>query len=467
MRPRAAVAFIAVAAAAGVALTVAAGQTPPAARPNVVLIQADDLGWGDPSVYGQVHFLTPSLERLAREGTRFTQYYSGSTVCAPSRAALMTGRHTGHAWIRGNGEYPLRPEDVTMAMALKEAGYRTAVIGKWGLGLAGTTGQPDLKGFEYQFGFLDHRHAHRQYTDHLFRNSQRVAIDPERDYVNDLFTREAIEFVAREDARPFFLYLNYTVPHAELRAPEDSMAPWRGKFPETPFGNPKADGRPTGPDGPSLGYRSQPAPKAAFVAMIQRMDRDIGRLVDTIDTRGLGERTLVLFFSDNGPHREGGADPAFFRSSGPYRGIKRDLYEGGIRVPMIARWTNTVPPRRTSEHVWAHWDILPTVAELAGARTPANIDGISMRRALIGQPQPTHEFFYWEFHERGFQQAVRMGSWKAVRTKRGGPLELYHLDRDPGEQQNVAEVNPDVVKRVEAYLATARTDSPLWPLKQP
>jgi arylsulfatase A-like enzyme len=197
------------------------------------------------------------------------------------------------------------------------------------------------------------------------------------------------------------------------------------------------------------------------------MDRDIGRQFQRLRQHGIDHRTLVFFSSDNGPHREGGADPAFFRSSGPYRGIKRDLYEGGIRVPMIARWTNTVPPRRTSEHVWAHWDILPTVAELAGARTPANIDGISMRRALIGQPQPTHEFFYWEFHERGFQQAVRMGSWKAVRTKRGGPLELYHLDRDPGEQQNVAEVNPDVVKRVEAYLATARTDSPLWPLKQP
>ena len=199
--------------------------------------------------------------------------------------------------------------------------------------------------------------------------------------------------------------------------------------------------------------------------MIQRMDRDVGRLVDAIDAGGLGERTLVILFSDNGPHREGGADPAFFRSAGPLRGIKRDLYEGGIRVPMIARWTKTVPAGRTSDHVWAHWDVFPTVADLAGAKTPPNVDGMSMRRALSGQAQPTHEFLYWEFHERGFQQAVRTGPWKAVRLKRNAPLELYHLERDPGEQQNVAEANPEVVKRVEAYLATARTDSPIWPLK--
>jgi arylsulfatase A-like enzyme len=464
MRRRAAFALAAFVACVAAAVTAGPAQTPQPSRPNIVIIHADDLGYGDLSAFGQTHFETPSLDRLAREGTRFTQYYSGSTVCAPSRAALMTGQHSGHGWVRGNGEHPLRPEDTTVAMALREAGYRTAVIGKWGLGLAGTTGQADLKGFDDQFGFLDHRHAHRQYTDHLFRNSQRVDVDPER-YVNDLFTEEAIEFVGRADTRPFFLYLNYTVPHAELRVPDDSLAPWRGRFPETPFSNPKADSRPTGPDGPSLGYRSQPTPKAAFVAMIQRMDRDVGRLVGAIDTRGLGAQTLVIFFSDNGPHREGGADPAFFRSSGPLRGIKRDLYEGGIRVPMIARWTKTVPAGRTSNHVWAHWDIFPTLAEIAGARVPANIDGQSMRRALVGQTQAASEFLYWEFHERGFQQAVRMGAWKAVRLKRDAPLELYHLERDPGEQQNVASANPEVVKRIETYLATARTDSPLWPVK--
>ncbi len=201
------------------------------ARPNIILIQADDLGYGDLSAYGQGKFQTPGIDRLAREGIRFTNYYSGSTVCAPSRAALMTGMHTGHAWIRGNGEIPLRPEDTTVAMLLRDAGYRTAVIGKWGLGMAGTTGQPDKKGFDYSFGFLDHRHAHRQYTDHLYRNAERVPVDLNRDYVNDLFTREAESFISRNDPKPFFLYLNYTVPHAELRAPEDSMAPLRGRFP--------------------------------------------------------------------------------------------------------------------------------------------------------------------------------------------------------------------------------------------
>jgi arylsulfatase A-like enzyme len=447
---------------------VAAEQTQPAAGPpNVILIQADDLGYGDLSAYGQSNFTTPSLDRLAREGIRFTQYYSGSTVCAPSRAALMTGIHTGHAWIRGNGDIPLRAEDVTLPMVLKAAGYRTAVIGKYGLGGVGTTGQPDKKGFEYSFGFLDHRHAHRQYTDHLYRNGERVPTDLTRDYVNDLFSREAESFISRDDKRPFFVYLNYTVPHAELRVPDDSLALWKGKFTEAPFVNEKADARQTGAqsDAASLGYRSQPTPHAAFVAMITRMDRDIGRLTDLLAQRKIDRRTLVMFVSDNGPHREGGADPEFFKSSGGLRGIKRDLYEGGIRVPMIARWVGTIPAGRVSYHEWAHWDMLPTLAELAGAKPPAGIDGMSMARALRGEQQPTHEFMYWEFHERGFQQAVRMGHWKAVRLKKDAPLELYDLPDDPYEQRNVAERNPDVVARIETYLKTARTESTRWPVK--
>src|SRR5262249_13014215 len=217
----------------------------------------------------------------------------------------------------------------------------------------GTTGQADKKGFEYAFGFLDHRHAHRQFTDHLYRNTERIATDLDHDYANDLFTREAAAFMEKADPRPFFLYLNYTVPHAELRVPEDSRERMRGKFPEKPFVNAAADAKPTGPDDVSLGYRSQPTPKAAFAAMIARMDRDIGRLVDLVQARGLDARTLVLFISDNGPHQEGGGDPAFFKSSGGLRGIKRDLYEGGIRVPMIARWPGTVPAGRVSAHVWA------------------------------------------------------------------------------------------------------------------
>jgi arylsulfatase A len=436
-----------------------------AAKPNVIIIQADDLGYGDLSAYGQARFTTPGLDRLAREGIRFTNYYAGSTVCAPSRAALMTGYHTGHAWIRGNGEIPLRAEDVTLAMLLRDAGYRTAVIGKWGLGRPGTTGQPDKKGFEYSFGFLDHRHAHRQFTDHLYRNAEPVATDVKNDYVNDLFTKESIDFIERKDARPFFLYLNYTVPHAELRVPEDSLAPFRGKFPEKPFVNAKADAIEKGPDDTSLGYRSQPTPKAAFVGMITRMDRDIGRITDLIRDRGLDGRTLIMFISDNGPHEEGGGDPQFFKSSGGLRGIKRDLYEGGIRVPMIARWVGTIPAGRVSYHEWAHWDILPTLTEIAGARTPSGIDGISMAKALRGEKQAPHEFMYWEFHERGFQQAVRMGEWKAIRLKKEAPLELYNLPNDQIESVNEAAAQPEVVARIEAYLKTARTESKQWPIK--
>jgi arylsulfatase A-like enzyme len=446
-------------------LPVAAQPTPSPPRPNIILIQADDLGFGDLSAYGQARFQTPHLDRLAGEGMRFTRHYAGSTVCAPSRGSLMTGLHTGHAWIRGNGEVPLRPEDVTVAMSLRDAGYRTAVIGKWGLGRPGTGGAPDRKGFDHAFGFLDHRHAHRQFTDHLYRNGEKVEVDIDRDYANDLFTKDALGFIAGGDARPFFLYLNYTVPHAELRVPKDSLSAVEGRFPETPFVNAAADGRATGPDDGSLGYRSQPAPRAAFAAMIMRMDGDIGRLMDLLRSRGLGRNTLVMFTSDNGPHKEGGADPEFFGSSGGLRGIKRDLYEGGIRVPMIAWWPGTIPAGRESTHVSAHWDLFPTFAELAGARAPAGIDGLSIAGALRGQPQPAHEFLYWEFHERGFQQAVRMGSWKAVRLRKDAALELYNLDADPAEREDVASANPAVVSKIESYLATARTDSARWPIK--
>lgn len=447
------------------ALAQSAAGAPP---PNILLIQADDLGYGDLGAYGQARFQTPGLDRMAAEGTRFTQYYAGSAVCGPSRATLMTGLHTGHAWIRGNGDdLPLRAQDTTIAELLRAAGYRTAMIGKWGLGRPGSTGAPERKGFEYSFGFLDHKHAHRQYTDHLWRNGVRVGTDPVHDYVNDLFTRETVAFVERADPRPFFVYLNYTVPHAELRAPEESMRQYRGRYPETPFVNPEADARTSGPDQVSLGFRSQPTPHAAYAAMITRMDRDIGRLLDLLVARGMDRRTLVLFVSDNGPHHSGGGDPVFFNSAGGLRGGKGTLYEGGIRVPMIARWPGTIPAGRVSDQVWAHWDLLPTLVELAGGRVPAGLDGVSMTRALRGEPEPVQRFLYWEYFGHGFQQAVRLNDWKAVRPHVHDRLALYDLHADPTERRDVSAAHPAVVAQIERWLKTARTTSERWPIREP
>ncbi len=451
-----------------VALACICCEAPPQAqpsRPNILLIQADDLGYGDVSVYGQAMFQTPNVDRLARNGLRFISYYAGSTVCAPSRNALMTGMHTGHTWVRGNlPGMSLRADDRTIATLLKEAGYRTALIGKWGLGESDSPGRPDRKGFDYSFGYLSQTHAHRQFTDHLYRNGERVEVSP-NDYSNDLFTKETMSFIERNDNRPFFIYLNYTVPHAELRVPDDSMASFTGRFPEKPFVNAAADAKLTGPDEPTLGYRSQPAPHAAFAAMVTRMDRDVGRIVDLLRSRGVDQKTLVIFTSDNGPHQEGGADPEFFKSSGGLRGIKRDLYEGGIRVPMVASWPGTIAPGTSTTYAAAHWDLFPTFAELASARIPAGLDGKSIVPLLKGKPLTPHDFLYWEFHERGFQQAVRMGNWKAVRLAKDKPLELYNLADDPTEYTDVAAKQPEIVAQIEKYLKTARTESPNFPIK--
>ena len=434
-------------------------------RPNLVVVLADDLGWGDLGSYGQAKIRTPRLDRMASEGLRFTQYYAGSTVCAPSRAALMTGLHTGHVRIRGNRELPLPAADVTVAELLKGAGYRTALVGKWGLGLEEGEGRPDRQGFDLSYGILHQVHAHRQYTDVLVRNGKREPAPGDR-YVNDLFTEEALRFVRESREQPFFLYLAYTTPHAELRPPEDSLAEYRGQFPETPFVSEKADATRPAPPWTWSGYRSQPTPHAAFAAAVSRLDRDVGRLLDLLRELSLDEQTIVLFTSDNGPHREGGADPHFFRSAGPLRGIKRDLYEGGIRVPMIARAPGRVPAGRTSDAVWAAWDVLPTFADLAGAKAPAGLDGVSQKDTLFGRGQAQHSErrLYWEFFERGFEQAVRWGRWKAVRHGARMPLELYDLEVDPSETKDVAAAYAEIVERIEAYLTTARTESADWPM---
>ncbi len=431
---------------ASLASAPAVARSQPPRKPNIIFILADDLGYGDLGCYGQKEIATPQIDRLAAEGTRFTQVYAGSTVCAPSRCALMTGLHTGHARIRGNDRVPLEPSDTTVAKVLKSASYRTAIFGKWGLGNANSPGVPNLQGFDEWFGYLDQQHAHLYYPDTLWDNQEQVVLGKNlglrRDYSHDLFTERALRFLDRNRSNPFFLYLAYTIPHANNELGRDT-----GNGMEVPS------------DAPYSG-RPWPQQEKNFAAMISRMDADIGKLMLRLNSLGIENDTLVLFSSDNGPHREGGHNPDFFHSSGHLRGIKRDLYEGGIRVPMIARWPGRVPAGRTSDQVWAFWDFLPTAAEIAGARAPDGIDGISMLPALEGRPPQPHHYLYWEFHERGFSQAVRMGDWKGVRSAPGAPLELYDLRADLAEKNNIAPAHPDVVARIEQILRTDKRGQP-------
>ena len=440
---------------------------PPEPPPNIVLIVADDLGYGDLGCYGQKNIQTPVLDRMAAEGMRFTDFYAGSTVCAPSRAALMTGLHTGHTSIRGNlgvkpmGQQPLEDSAVTMAEILQSAGYRTGLIGKWGLGGPDSPGEPNRQGFDYFFGYLGQRHAHNYYPEFLFRNRERVALSnvmPEpkredgagvarekREYSHDLMIREALEFVS--GGGPFFLALTLTIPHANNEARDEGM--------EVPDYGPYA-------------HKDWPQPRKGHAAMITRMDGDLGRLLAKLDEVGADGQTLVLFTSDNGPHREGGYDPDSNDSNGPLRGIKRDLYEGGIRVPLIARWPGRVPPGAVSHRIGAFWDLLPTFAELAGADAPEGLDGVSMAGTLQGaaaNPDPDR-LLYWEFHEgEASKQAVRAGAWKGVRLAPDARLELYRLDQDIGETNDVASTHPKVAADIERHLETARTESETWPLR--
>jgi arylsulfatase A-like enzyme len=426
-------------------------------KPNIIWIMADDLGYGDLGCYSQKQIRTPSLDTMAAEGVKFTDAYAGSTVCAPSRCALMTGCHMGHALVRGNGRVPLRPTDTTVARLLKGAGYATGIVGKWGLGEADSTGIPTRQGFDLWFGYLNQRHAHNYWPAFLWRNESKVKLRNEvnhviggrdrspggvatrrLDYSHDLFAREALAFVEKHKAEPFFLYLALTIPHANNEAGREGM-----EVPDL---------------GPYAG-KHWPAAQKGTAAMITRMDRDIGRLFALLKQLGIDDDTIVFFTSDNGPHREGGNNPDFFDSNGPLRGIKRDLYEGGIRVPMLARWPGHTRAGRVCREPWAFWDFLPTACELAGVAPPKGIDGISMVPAILGKPQRSHEYLYWEFFERGFVQAVRMGRWKAVRFGTKEPIELYDLAADIGETRSVAAQHPDVVAKIEQVMASARTHS--------
>lgn len=445
--------------------------------PNVVLILADDLGYGDVGFQGQRIVSTPNIDRLAAEGMVFRQFYAGSTVCAPSRSALLTGQHTGHTYIRGNvrmepeGQFPLADTVFTVAELFKRAGYGTAAFGKWGLGPVGSEGDPNQQGFDRFFGYNCQSLAHRYYPAHLWNNDEKIVLDAngrlehQQVYAPDLIQRAALRYLdtVRKD-RPFFLFVPTVLPHAELVVPDDMI--WRtfkGRFAETPF-----EGSDYGEDARATGYASQSHPRAAFAAMVTTLDRQVGQLLDKLDSLGITENTLVIFTSDNGPHREGGADPDFFNSAGGLRGYKRDLYEGGVRVPFVVRWPACVMPGGTSDHIGAFWDLMPTFAELTGKPIGMTTDGISLLPTLLNRgAQKQHAYLYWEFHEQGGKQAVRMGPWKGIRLEAARypdrVISLYHLGNDPGEQRDVAAEYPDIVARIKRIMQEAHVETDHFP----
>ncbi len=425
-----------------------------AERPNLRFILADDLGYGDLGCYGQKRILTPNIDRLASEGVRFTQAYSGSTVCAPSRCSLMTGLHTGHTTVRGNKkpEVGLRPDETTVAAVLKSAGYRTALFGKWGLGGPGTGSVPNTRGFDSFFGYLDQQHAHTYYPEHLWENQNEHFLtanwfDQRKEYAPDLFTARALAFLKAPSDRPFFLCLTTTIPHAD-----NERTRLAGNGMEVPRDEPYSRG-------------DWPQQEKNFAAMVTRLDADIGKILDLLKASGMERNTVVIFTSDNGPHKEGGHNPDYFESHGPLRGIKRDLYEGGIRVPFIVRWPGKATPGRVSEHVLAFWDFLPSAAELAGVGAPSGLDGISFVPELLGKQARVHEYLYWEFHEGGFAQAIRIGDWKGVRRNAGKAIELYDLKTDIAEKNDLAAQHADIVARIDSLMKTSRTESPDFPIR--
>lgn len=416
-----------------------AGATSHATQPNVIFILADDLGYGDLGCFGQKLIKTPHIDRLAAEGMRFTQAYAGSTVCAPSRCALMTGMHTGHCFVRGNreiqpeGQTPMPADTFTVAHLMKKAGYATGLIGKWGLGKPESESTPDKMGFDYFYGYNCQRKAHEYYPEYLWRNAEKVMLNGTA-YSHDLMAEEALQFVRKNADKKFFLYLAFTIPHAKLQVPdlgEYEMRDWE----------------------PNL---------KKLASMITRLDQDVGRLMAVLKELGLDEKTLVFFASDNGA----AYTDKLFAHSGPLRGFKRDMYEGGLRSPSIARWPGRVPAGVTSAQVWAFWDFLPTMAALTGQPTPGGLDGVSILPALIEGKTFEHPPLYFEFHERGFTQAARMGDWKAVRLGTRRPIELYDMKNDLSEQRDLAADHPEVVRQFAGFLNNARTESELWPIRE-
>ncbi|MCC6264415.1 MAG: arylsulfatase [Bryobacterales bacterium] len=423
------------------------------ARPNLILILADDLGIGDLGCYGQEKIRTPNLDRMAAAGMRFTQAYAGSTVCAPSRCCLLTGLHNGHGRVRDNIPHGvfLQPDDLTVAEVLKRAGYRTGAIGKWGLGNPGSWGLPNMQGFDEFFGYLDQDHAHNYYPEFLWENEREVLqpgnrANKRQSYSPELLARRATAFIQSNAQQPFFLYFAPTMPH------------WS----DYPRNSPDSQ------DIPIDTYEKEAWPEVErkYASMVTLLDKHVGLILDRVSELGLSQQTLIIFASDNGPSAERLHRPAFFRSSGPFRGTKRDLNEGGIRVPMLAQWSGSIQPGSICEEICAFWDFLPTAAELAGLPAHEKTDGISLVPALKGKPRKQHDFLYWDYgHGRDrFSQAVRKGNWKAIRNGSANPVELYDLSRDPGEAVNLSAEHPEVVSIMAKLMDMAMTPSPDYPI---
>ena len=447
-------------------------------RPNIVFILADDLGIGDIQPYGQRIIRTPNLERMAHDGLTFTQAYAGTAVSAPSRASLLTGFHTGHTFIRGNlrhdpeGQVAMPEGTYTLAQMLHDAGYATGCFGKWGLGYPGSTSDPTRVGFDNFFGYNCQTLAHDYYPDHLWDNLKSVdlpmnANQQENVYSADTIHARALQFIRQHAHEPFFAFLSYTLPHAELRLPEDSVFSYYASIIPDSCEKPFAEANPNRRGA----YGSQRRPLAAFAAMVTRLDRYVGDVMRVLKEEGIADNTLVIFTSDNGPHREGGANPDYFDSYAQYRGVKRDLYEGGIRMPMLAVWPHHIAAGTTSDRLVAFWDMMPTFASLAGAKCNKHTDGLSFSSLLDGgKPSKVHDHLYWEFHEQGGKQAVRWGKWKLVKLQVSHPertvTELYDLTTDIHEDHNVAAEHPDVVKHMEKIIGKEHRDSELFDFRK-
>ncbi|WP_084708657.1 arylsulfatase [Hymenobacter norwichensis] len=474
--PRKAVRLLVLVLSMGGCLAFAQLNRPAKRPPNIIFIVADDLGYGDVSCYGQQRFQTPNIDRLATEGMKFTQGYAGTAVCSPSRSSFFTGQHTGHTPVRGNlavkpeGQYPLPDSSVIIPQLLKQAGYVTGCFGKWGLGGPGTSGDPVNKGFDEFFGYNSQTLAHNYYPYHLWHNREKVLLPENRGgrsvtYAPELIQQRLLAFIEQHQAQPFAVFMTTVIPHAELVAPPAYMQKTIGRYgPEKPYQGPDTSAATFTKAG---AYLSQPYPRAAVVATMQVLDDQVGQIMQKLKQLHLDENTLVVFTSDNGPSPEGGKELAYFNSSGGLRGAKRDLYEGGIRVPFIVRWPGQVKAGTVTSQLAAFWDFLPTFTDVAGLKTPAGIDGLSLLPTLTGRgKQPQHPYLYWEFYEQGGSVAARWGKWKAVRlniaTAPNGPIELYDLTADPTEKHDVGPQHPEIISRFAQIFTKEHIPSPVF-----